>query len=76
MNPEYLVSMANEIGAFFAGEADPEQVARDIANHLRRYWDPRMRRQIVAQYRQGAEGFSDDARRAVALLAAEQPPAG
>ena len=69
MNPEYLVTMANEIRAFFANEPDREQVARNIANHLKRYWDPRMRRQIVAQYRDGAEGFHEDVRRAVALLA-------
>ena len=75
MNPEHLVTMANEIRAFFAAAPDREQVARDIANHLKRYWDPRMRRQIVAQYRQGAEGFHDDVRRAVALLADEKPPA-
>jgi formate dehydrogenase subunit delta len=70
MNPEYLVTMANEIRAFFAHE-EPEQVARSVANHLKRYWDPRMRQQIVAQYREGAEGFHEDVRRAVALLADE-----
>jgi formate dehydrogenase subunit delta len=76
VKPEYLATMANEIGAFFAAEPDREQVARAIANHLKRYWDPRMRRQIVAQYREGGEGFSEDVRRAVELLAAEPPPAG
>lgn len=76
MKPEYLATMANEIGAFFAATPDREQAARDIANHLKRYWDPRMRRQIVAQYRQGGEGFNEDVRRAVALLAEETPPPG
>jgi formate dehydrogenase subunit delta len=76
MNPEHLATMANEISAFFAAAPDPEQVAREIANHLKRYWDPRMRRQIVAQYRQGGEGFNEHVRRAVALLAEETPPPG
>jgi len=45
---EYLVKMANEIGAFFASEPDPEQAVNAVAGHLRRFWDPRMRAQIVA----------------------------
>jgi formate dehydrogenase subunit delta len=76
MNPEHLATMANEIGAFFAATQDPEQAARDIANHLKRFWDPRMRREIVAHYRKGGEGLDEAARRAVGLLADETPPAG
>ena len=46
MDPHYLVTMANEIAAFFAGE-EPGKAAENVANHLRRYWDPRMRKQIL-----------------------------
>jgi formate dehydrogenase subunit delta len=68
--------MANEISAYFASEPDGEQAAQDVAAHLRRYWEPRMRRQIIAYcgQRQGA-GLSELALRAVALLAAAEPPA-
>jgi formate dehydrogenase subunit delta len=66
---EYLVKMANEIGAFFAGESDPEEAASAVANHLRRFWDPRMRAQILVHHARGGAGLSDLARRAVSKLA-------
>jgi len=71
MNIDLLIKMANEIGEFFGGTTDPEAAARDVANHLRRYWEPRMRAQMLSYYeqRQGA-GLTDLARNAVALLAA------
>jgi formate dehydrogenase subunit delta len=71
MNIDLLIKMANEIGAFFTGAA-PEQASRDVATHLKRYWDPRMRKQIIAylEERHGA-GLSDVARGAVAQLKAE-----
>jgi formate dehydrogenase subunit delta len=69
---EYLVKMANEIGAFFANEPDPEQAASAVAGHLRRFWAPRMRAQIVAHQATGGAGLSDLARQAVAKLAAEK----
>jgi formate dehydrogenase subunit delta len=77
MNIDLLIKMANEISAYFASEPDPEQAAKDVAAHLRRYWEPRMRRQIITYHeeRQGA-GLSDLARHGVELLAAaEAPPA-
>lgn len=78
MNIDLLIKMTNEISAYFASEPDAEQAARDVAAHLRRYWEPRMRRQIVSYYeeRRGA-GLTELALRAVALLAAaEQQTAG
>jgi formate dehydrogenase subunit delta len=67
MDPQHLVAMANEIAAFFAGE-DPEKAADNVANHLRRYWDPRMRKQIVAHAGNGGEGLSPVARAGVELI--------
>ena len=61
--------MANDIGAFWAAEADKNEAARNVANHLTRFWDPRMRRQIVAHYREGGAGLNDIVRAAVAMLA-------
>jgi formate dehydrogenase subunit delta len=76
MNIDLLVKMVNEISAFFASTAEAEQAARDVANHIRRYWEPRMRAQMIAYYRehQGA-GLSELAKSAVALLAATPAPA-
>ena len=71
MNIDLLIKMANEIGDFFTGASPPGQAAKDVANHLKRYWEPRMHRQMLAYYeqRQGA-GLSDVAREAVGLLSA------
>jgi formate dehydrogenase subunit delta len=67
---ERLVSMANDIGHFFAGAADEGEAAKSVANHLKRFWDPRMRRAIVAHYREGGAGLDPVVRSAIALLAA------
>jgi formate dehydrogenase subunit delta len=48
MNPDTLIKMANQIGAFFEAMPDREQAVKDIASHLRRTWDPRMRTQLLA----------------------------
>lgn len=70
MRADRLVSMANDIGHFFDAEADKNEAAKSVANHIKRYWDPRMRREIVAHYREaGGAGLDPLARSAVALLA-------
>ena len=79
MNIDLLIKMTNEIGDFFKGAEvnDSQAAAQDVANHQRRYWDPRMRAQMLKYYeeRQGA-GLTDLARNAVALLyAASKAPA-
>ena len=71
MKIEYLVKMANDVGAFFASEPDPEAAVNAVAGHLRRFWEPRMRGQIVAHQAKGGAGLSDLARKAVAKLAAD-----
>ena len=78
MNIDLLIKMTNEIGEFFAGVEvnDPQAAARDVANHLKRYWEPRMRAQMLKYYeeRQGA-GLTELAKNAVGLLyAASQAP--
>lgn len=71
MNIDLLIKMTNEIGDFFAGTAPPAEAASAVANHLKRYWEPRMRAQMLEYYeqRQGA-GLTDLARTAIGLLAA------
>jgi len=67
---ERLVSMANDIGHFFDVQPDKNEAAKSVANHLKRYWDPRMRREIIAHYREkGGAGLDPVPRSAVALLA-------
>ena len=40
-----LVYMANQIGKFFVSQGD-EQAVPGIADHLKKFWDPRMRAQF------------------------------
>jgi formate dehydrogenase subunit delta len=55
MDPENLIRMANRIGDFFEAYPDREEVRRNIADHLHKFWEPRMRRDLYAQFdRNGA----------------------
>jgi formate dehydrogenase subunit delta len=68
MNTDHLIKMVNEIAAFFAGESGVGQAPQEVATHLRKYWEPRMREQIVAHLGKGGAGLSDVALGAVKLL--------
>ena len=48
MDLDNLISMANRIGAFFAAQPDRDEALAGIADHLKKFWDPRMRTQILA----------------------------
>ena len=69
MNVAQLVRMANDIGNFFRGETREEDQIAGVTNHLRKFWDLRMRRQLVAHLSAGGEGLLEPARSAVLLLA-------
>lgn len=71
MHIENLVRMANDIGSFFNAEPDKQEAARNIKLHIRRYWEPRMRAQILEHYRAGGEGLNATVHDAIGLLAAE-----
>jgi formate dehydrogenase subunit delta len=66
---ERLVAMANDIAAFFDAEPDKAVAAEGVRFHLTRFWDPRMRRQIIAHVGDGGAGLSPTARTAVEMLA-------
>jgi len=68
MDIQRLVSMANEIGAFFLAEAGEDAAPKEIAAHLVKFWDPRMRAQIIEHAKAGGAGLSTAAREAVRLL--------
>jgi formate dehydrogenase subunit delta len=72
MRIERLVEMANDIGAFFDAKANKDEAARDIAHHLTRFWDPRMRREMLTHYRQGGDGLHPTVLSAVGLLAEKE----
>ena len=70
-NVDHLIQMANDIGHFFQSEPDHEAAVAGVAAHIRRYWEPRMRKHIFAHLDQGGAGLTDIARDAIARLAAQ-----
>ncbi len=75
-----LVKMANEIAAFFESEPDHAVAVDGVAQHIKRFWEPRMRRGIFAWLdQQGGAGLSPLALEALrtkrALLAPAEPAA-
>jgi len=67
MNTERLVYMANQIGVFFSSQSGANPQA-SIANHLKRFWDPRMRRELVAYVAAGGKGVDEVVLGAVGML--------
>jgi formate dehydrogenase subunit delta len=54
----HLVSMANQIGGFHATLPNRAEALKGTANHIRRSWDPRMRRALLAHIDdKGGEGL-------------------
>jgi formate dehydrogenase subunit delta len=63
-----LVYMANQIGKFFASQGQERAVA-GTADHIRKFWDPRMRAAIFAHLADGGAGLDPIARTALEQLA-------
>ena len=76
MDTEYLVHMVNDVADFFAPESGAERAPADVAAHLKRFWEPRMLRQIVEVWRSGEGEFSAIGRAAIALIARDAPRKG
>jgi formate dehydrogenase subunit delta len=74
MDVDNLVRMANRIGEFFASMPDGDAARDDIAQHLRRFWEPRMRRAIVARVDGGGDGLSEIVLDAIRRHRAELAP--
>jgi formate dehydrogenase subunit delta len=67
---EHLVTMANDIANYFHSETDREVAVDGIVGHITRFWEPRMRRKILAHYAQNnGEGLNDLAHAAIEKLA-------
>ena len=54
---ETLVRMANDIGKFFHAQGEEKAVA-GIANHIKMFWEPRMKKQIFAHLDAGGQGLN------------------
>jgi formate dehydrogenase subunit delta len=71
MSPDKLVYMANQIGKFFISQGHDKAVA-GVADHLRKFWDPRMRAAIIAHVKTGGIGLNPPVREAVDKLRSGQ----
>jgi formate dehydrogenase subunit delta len=67
MSPDKLVYMANQIGKFFASQGEEKAVPL-IADHLMKFWDPRMRQAILDYVKAGGEGLQPISLKAVRSL--------
>ncbi len=72
MQAEKLVRMANQIAANLEYGSDKTKAIAAVVDHLRRFWSPLMREEIVNHDDQGDIKLSEVAKRAVAQLAQEQ----
>jgi formate dehydrogenase subunit delta len=66
-SPDKLVYMANQIGKFFENQGH-EKAVPGIAEHIRKFWDPRMRRSIFAHLDAGGAGLDPFVREALERL--------
>jgi formate dehydrogenase subunit delta len=67
-SPDKLVMMANQIGTFFTSQGQ-DQATAGVAEHIKKFWDPRMRAAIFAHVRNGGEGLRPEVRVAIENLA-------
>jgi formate dehydrogenase subunit delta len=76
-DPQTIVRLANRIGEFFAAYPCHEEAVEGVANHLRKFWEPRMRRQLYAHLDGDAkgEGLSELLRETALARRSELEPA-
>ena len=67
MSPDRLIYMANQIGKFFESQGQDKAVP-GIADHIKKFWDPRMRTKIFAHLDAGGTGLDPEVREAIATL--------
>ena len=52
MDIHHLIKNANNIGSFFESEPDRAKAAKGIADHIKGFWEKRMRREILSYVRE------------------------
>jgi len=55
MHVDHLVHMANRIGDFFVAMPDRTEAMEGLATHIRKFWEPRMRRRL-SEHMQAKQG--------------------
>ena len=49
MHADALIRMANQIGSFFEAMPDHDEALRGAAQHIKSFWEPRMRRALLSE---------------------------
>jgi formate dehydrogenase subunit delta len=75
MSPDRLIYMANQIGKFFQSQGHDRAVP-GIAEHIKKFWDPRMRKAIFAHLDAGGSGLDPNVRDALETLKQAKGPLG
>lgn len=65
MRIERLIAMANDIATYFTIEPDHNAAVTGVRDHLTRFWDPVMRREIKAYLDEDGKDLLPLAREAV-----------
>lgn len=52
--PDKLAQMANRIAEFFAAMPHHAEAVEGVASHIRKFWEPRMRRDFVQHFEAGS----------------------
>ncbi len=52
-----IVRMANQIGTFFESKEDRTEGVHGVAEHINKFWEPRMRRHFFEIFDAGGEGL-------------------
>jgi formate dehydrogenase subunit delta len=72
MSDDKLAYMANQIGRFFQSQK-PDTAIDGIEEHILKFWDPRMRKAIVAQLAGGHVALDPLVRQAVERIRSRMP---
>jgi formate dehydrogenase subunit delta len=70
MEQRDMIRMANQIASFFNGSG-PDVAVKDAAEHINKFWDPRMRQALLAHLARGGEGLDPTIIKAAGLI---KPP--
>jgi formate dehydrogenase subunit delta len=72
MTEDTLVRMANQIADFFRSQPEADAL-KGASNHIRQFWDPRMRAKMAAHLKAGGAGLSPLARAAAEAACTPAP---
>jgi len=67
MSPEKMMTMANQIAAFFKTQPGDDAAAQ-VAAHLNDFWEPRMRGELLRHVEAGGDGLDPLILKAAPLL--------